>query len=136
MIHSAIATSTTTPYRVTLTDPSGHIWYVDEPTEKGGQDSAPNPMQLLLSALGACTTVTLQMYADHKGIKIEHVQVDLALNPDGDPESGSNNIVRKITLKGDFSDEQYKRLLKVAESCPVHKLLTSNISIQTDLSLA
>lgn len=135
MIHSAIATSTTTPYRVTLTDPSGHIWYVDEPTEKGGQDSAPNPMQLLLSALGACTTVTLQMYADHKGIKIEHVQVDLALNPDGDPESGSNNIVRKITLKGDFSDEQYKRLLKVAESCPVHKLLTSNISIQTDLSL-
>ncbi|MDQ9008130.1 OsmC family protein [Acinetobacter gerneri] len=136
MIHSAVATSTTTPYRVTLTDPSGHIWYVDEPTEKGGQDSAPNPMQLLLSALGACTTVTLQMYADHKGIKIEHVQVDLALNPDGDPESGSNNIVRKITLKGDFNDEQYKRLLKVAESCPVHKLLTSNISIQTDLSLA
>ncbi|MDV2441952.1 OsmC family protein [Acinetobacter gerneri] len=136
MIHSAVATSTTTPYRVTLTDPSGHIWYVDEPTEKGGQDSAPNPMQLLLSALGACTTVTLQMYADHKGIKIEHVQVDLALNPDGDPESGSNNIVRKITLKGDFSDEQYKRLLKVAESCPVHKLLTSNISIQTDLSFA
>lgn len=136
MIRSAVATSTTTPYRVTLTDPSGHIWYVDEPTEKGGQDSAPNPMQLLLSALGACTTVTLQMYADHKGIKIEHVQVDLALNPDGDPESGSNNIVRKITLKGDFNDEQYKRLLKVAESCPVHKLLTSNISIQTDLSLA
>lgn len=136
MIHSAVATSTTTPYRVTLTDPSGHIWYVDEPTEKGGQDSAPNPMQLLLSALGACTTVTLQMYADHKGIKIEHVQVDLALNPDGDPESGSNNIVRKITLKGDFNDEQYKRLLKVAESCPIHKLLTSNISIQTDLSLA
>ncbi|ENV32597.1 OsmC family protein [Acinetobacter gerneri] len=136
MIHSAVATSTTTPYRVTLTDPSGHIWYVDEPTEKGGQDSAPNPMQLLLSALGACTTVTLQMYADHKGIKIEHVQVDLALNPDGDPESGSNNIVRKITLKGDFNDEQYKRLLKVAESCPVHKLLTSNISIQTDLSFA
>lgn len=136
MIHSAVATSTTTPYRVTLTDPSGHIWYVDEPIEKGGQDSAPNPMQLLLSALGACTTVTLQMYADHKGIKIEHVQVDLALNPNGDPESGSNNIVRKITLKGDFTDEQYKRLLKVAESCPVHKLLTSNISIQTDLSLA
>ena len=136
MIRSAVATSTTTPYRVTLTDPSGHIWYVDEPTEKGGQDSAPNPMQLLLSALGACTTVTLQMYADHKGIKVEHVQVDLALNPDGDPESGSNNIVRKITLKGDFNDEQYKRLLKVAESCPVHKLLTSNISIQTDLSLA
>lgn len=92
-------------------------------------------MQILLSALGACTTVTLQMYADHKGIKIEHVQVDLALNPNGNPEAGQNTIVRKITLKGDFSKDQHKRLLKVAESCPVHKLLTSNIQIQSELTV-
>lgn len=135
MIHSAVAHSTTTPYRVILTDPQGHTWYVDEPTSKGGQDTAPNPMQILLSALGACTTVTLQMYADHKGIKIEHVQVDLALNPNGDPEAGQNTIVRKITLKGDFNEDQHKRLLKVAESCPVHKLLTSNIQIQSELTV-
>ena len=135
MIHSAVAHSTTTPYRVTLTDPQGHTWYVDEPTSKGGQDTAPNPMQILLSALGACTTVTLQMYANHKGIKIEHVQVDLALNPNGDPEAGQNTIVRKITLQGDFSEDQHKRLLKVAESCPVHKLLTSNIQIQSELTV-
>ena len=121
MIHSVLAQSTTTPYRVTLTNPQGHIWYVDEPIEKGGADSAPNPMQLLLSALGACTTVTLQMYADHKQIKLEHVQVDLALNPNGEPEAGQNIIERKITLKGDFTEDQHKRLLKVAESCPVHK---------------
>lgn len=135
MIHSTVAHSTTTPYRVTLTDPQGHTWYVDEPTSKGGQDTAPNPMQILLSALGACTTVTLQMYANHKGIKIEHVQVDLALNPNGDPEAGQNTIVRKITLQGDFSEDQHKRLLKVAESCPVHKLLTSNIQIQSELTV-
>ncbi len=135
MIHSAVAHSTTTPYRVTLTDPQGHTWYVDEPTSKGGQDTAPDPMQILLSALGACTTVTLQMYANHKGIKIEHVQVDLALNPNGDPEAGQNTIVRKITLQGDFSEDQHKRLLKVAESCPVHKLLTSNIQIQSELTV-
>ena len=91
---------------------------------KGGQDSAPNPIQLLLSALGACTTVTLQMYADHKDIQLEHVQVDLALNPNAEQEAGQNNIVRKITLKGDFTEDQHKRLLKVAENCPVHKLLT------------
>jgi putative redox protein len=135
MIHSAQAQSTTTPYRVTLTDPSGHLWYVDEPRSKGGQDTAPNPIQLLLSALGACTTVTLQMYADHKNIKLEHVQVDLALNPMGDSEAGQNMLERKIILQGDFTEEQRKRLLKVAENCPVHKLLTSNIQIQTELTI-
>ncbi|MEG1203610.1 MAG: OsmC family protein, partial [Comamonas sp.] len=66
MVHSAHAQSTDTSYRVTLTDPQGHTWYVDEPREQGGADSAPNPIQLLLSALAACTTVTLQMYADRK----------------------------------------------------------------------
>ncbi len=121
MVNTVQAQSTSTPYRVTLTNPSGHQWFGDEPTDKGGQDTAPNPVQLLLSALGACTTITLEMYANHKGIKLEHVQVDLALNPNGDPEAGTNNIERKITLKGDFTEDQHKRLLKVAESCPIHK---------------
>ncbi|WP_151793936.1 OsmC family protein [Acinetobacter nosocomialis] len=135
MANTVQAQSTSTPYQVTLTDPSGHQWFADEPTDKGGQDTAPNPVQLLLSALGACTTITLEMYANHKGIKLEHVQVDLALNPNGDPEAGQNNIERKITLKGEFTEDQHKRLLKVAESCPIHKLLTSNISIQSELSI-
>ncbi|MDN8225645.1 OsmC family protein [Acinetobacter baumannii] len=135
MVNTAQAQSTSTSYRVTLTDPSGHQWFADEPTDKGGKDTAPNPVQLLLSALGACTTITLEMYANHKGIKIEHVQVDLALNPNGDPEAGQNNIERKITLKGEFTEDQHKRLLKVAENCPIHKLLTSNITIQTELNI-
>ncbi|MDO7411220.1 OsmC family protein [Acinetobacter baumannii] len=135
MVNTAQAQSTSTPYRVTLTDPSVHQWFADEPTDKGGQDTAPNPVQLLLSALGACTTITLEMYANHKGIKIEHVQVDLALNPNGDPEAGQNNIERKITLKGEFTEDQHKRLLKVAENCPIHKLLTSSITIQTELNI-
>ena len=133
MVHSAQALSIQTPYRVTLSNPQGHTWYADEPLDKGGKDTAPNPMQILLSALGACTTVTLEMYANHKGIQLDHVQVDLPLNPEGDPAAGHNNIVRKITLKGQFTEDQHKRLLKVAESCPVHKLLTSNIQIQSEL---
>ncbi|ENV49408.1 putative redox disulfide bond formation protein OsmC-like protein [Acinetobacter junii CIP 107470 = MTCC 11364] len=135
MTHTVQALNTPTPYRVTLTDSSGHTWYADEPTDKGGQDTAPNPIQILLSALGACTTITLEMYANHKRIKLDHVQVDLALNPNAEPESRQNNIERKIILKGEFSEDQHKRLLKVAESCPVHKLLTSNISIQTTLDM-
>ena len=135
MTHSVQAQSTATPYRVTFTNASAHQWYADEPTDLGGQNTAPNPMELLLSALGACTTITLEMYAKHKGIQLDHVQVDLALNPNGEPEAGQNNIERKITLKGEFTEEQHKRLLKVAESCPVHKLLTSNIAIQTTLDI-
>ena len=135
MTYSTQALSTSTPYRVTLTNSSGHTWYADEPTDKGGQDTAPNPIQILLSALGACTTITLEMYANHKRIKLDHVQVDLALNPNAEPESRQNNIERKIILKGEFTEDQHKRLLKVAESCPVHKLLTSNISIQTTLDM-
>lgn len=135
MANIAQAQSTQTAYRVTLTNPQGHTWYADKPSDKCGQDTAPNPIQILLSALGACTVVTLEMYANHKGLKIEHVQLDLALNPEGDPEAGQNNISRKIILKGDFTEEQHKRLLKVAESCPVHKLLTSNIQIQTELGI-
>ena len=135
MLNTVQAQSTQTPFRVTLTDPSGHVWYVDEPVEKGGQNTAPNPILLLLSALGACTAITLQMYADHKQIQLDHVQVDLVLNPQNEVVSSSaNQIERKIKLTGNFTEDQHKRLLKVAESCPVHKILTSTISIQTEMS--
>ena len=134
MIHSAHATSTDTPYRVTLGDPQGHNWHVDEPADKGGGDTAPNPLQLLLSALGACTTVTLQMYAARKQWKLEQVDVQLRLNPEGTPASG-NLIERQITLQGDLDDEQRQRLLQVAEACTVHKLLAGEVHIQTALQL-
>src|SRR5258708_4727554 len=108
--------------------------YVDEPADKGGGDTAPNPLQLLLSALGACTTVTLQMYAARKQWKLEQVDVQLRLNPEGTPASG-NLIERQITLQGALDDEQRQRLLQVAEACPVHKLLAGEVHIQTALQL-
>lgn len=132
MTHSAHAASTTTPYRVTLGDPQGHAWHADEPADKGGGDTAPDPLQLLLSALGACTTVTLQMYAARKQWKLARVQVELRLNPEGAPASG-NLIERQITLEGELDAEQRQRLLQVAEACPVHKLLAGEVRIRTAL---
>ena len=123
MPYQAHAQSTKQKYVVDLTDDAGHVWHVDLPAEAGGGGTAPNPMQVVLSALGACTSVTLQMYADHKGWDLQSVKVDLVLDPE-EP---------KVQVTGNLDEAQKERLLKVAESCPVHKLLAGEISIQTAL---
>ena len=135
MIHSAQAQSSNIPYRITLTDGRGHTWHADEPTAVGGTDSAPNPLQLMLSALGACTAITLQMYAGRKQWPLTQIDVNLQLNPEGKPADG-NQITRNITLHGELDDEQRQRLLQIANACPVHKLLEGNMSIPTALAEA
>ena len=133
MIHSAQAQSSNIPYRITLTDGRGHTWYADEPVADGGADTAPNPMQLVLSALGACTAITLQMYAGRKQWPLTHVDVDLHLNPDSKPADG-NQITRTITLHGGLDEEQRSRLLQIANACPVHKLLEGKVEIPSKLA--
>ena len=135
MIHSAQAQSSNIPYRITLTDGRGHTWHADEPTAVGGTDSAPNPMQIMLSALGACTAITLQMYAGRKQWPLTQIDVNLQLNPEGKPADG-NQITRNITLHGELDDEQRQRLLQIANACPVHKLLEGNVSIPSALAEA
>lgn len=132
MAHSIRAQSGDTPYRVTLSNPQGHAWHADEPRSQGGADSAPDPVQLLLSALGACTTVTLQMYAARKQWPLSGVQVEVQLNPEGAP-AGGNRLERRITLHGALDEAQRQRLLQVAQACPVHKLLQGQIEIPTAL---
>ncbi|MGY3038433.1 putative redox protein [Rhodanobacter sp. TND4EL1] len=132
-IPSVHAVTGQTPYTVTFTDDAGNAWQADEPIEDGGANNGPAPHRLLLSALGACTAITLQMYAARKQWPLRRVGVDLQFNPEGAPASG-NDITRVITLQGDLSDEQRARLLQIANACPIHKVLTGEVRINSQLS--
>ena len=120
----------TTPYLVTHRA-GRHTWQADEPADLGGGDAAPAPYELLLSSLGACTSITLKMYAARKGWPLTEVDVTLTLET---TESGTQ-IERKIVLHGALNDEQRERLLQVANACPVHKVLSRPIAIRSGLAV-
>ncbi|NBA96318.1 OsmC family protein [Pseudomonas sp. R5(2019)] len=126
------ATLAQVPYRVTLTD-GVHEWLADVNQEQGGQDSGPSPHQLLLSALGGCTAITMSMYARRKEWPLEHIHVELAiLKEEGKPVH--TEIARSITLTGELTGEQRQRLLDIANACPVHKLLSGTVQIESRLA--
>lgn len=117
-------------YRSNITN-NRHELIADEPPELGGTDLGFSPNELFISALGACTSITLRMYADRKGWPLEEVKVSLSF--DYDKTAGKSLINREIELIGALDAEQRSRLLQIANACPLHKTLQNPIEIASRL---
>ena len=106
---------------------SGTSFLADEPVEAGGLGSGPNPYDLLASALGACTTMTLRLYATRKSWPLERVTVRVLHTRAG--LKARDRFAREITLEGPLDAAQQRRLLEIAERCPVHRTLEQGSEI-------
>jgi putative redox protein len=116
-------------YRTEITT-GGKTVIADEPEELGGTDLGPAPGEFLMIALASCTAITLRMYADRKQWPMDKISVEVNF------EKVDNKTIfsREISLEGALDDEQRKRLLQIANACPVHKTLINPIEIQTSLA--
>ncbi len=125
----------------TEVEAGGHELVADEPTSLGGTDAGPTPYDYLLAGLGGCTAMTLRMYADRKGWPLESVTVRLSQDQihatdceECETEEGRiDRIEREIELVGPLEEEQRRRLLEIADMCPVHRTLKTEVVVENSL---
>lgn len=133
---SNITATLTSGMRVSISN-GRHEWLADEPVELGGTDTGPNPYELLLASLAACTCITLSSYCQRKGIALEYVNASYDFDrvhaedckECDNPKSGLiDKITSRVEIKGDFDDAQRRRLAEIVERCPVHKTLGKGVT--------
>jgi putative redox protein len=123
---AVIATIGMDAFRTRL-DMGIHVLYADEPVDAGGQDAGPAPHDFLKMGLASCTAITLRMYADRKAWPVEQIRVRVYL----EKTEEKTIFHRAIELQGNLDEAQRKRLLQIANACPVHKTLTQPIEVST-----
>lgn len=117
-------------YNTSISSATNEIM-ADEPIVNGGKETGFSPTELLASSLAACTAITLRMYADRKEIPMKKAEIDIDVTWDG--QTNTTLIKRNIHLYGDLTSEMKSRLIDIANKCPVHKILSNPITIDTEL---
>jgi len=110
-----------------------HTFMSDLPISEGGNETAPEPYDLLLAALGACTSMTLRMYAERKGWNLEDIRVELSIHK----SPGEKDVIhKKIEVTGDLTEDQIERLRYIATRCPVNLTLRRGVEMEEEIQLA
>lgn len=111
---------------------SRHHLYADEPVELGSADLGPTPFEYLCAGLGACTSITLRMYADRKKWPVNHIEVDVSHTRETHADGLRRDVfTREITIEGDVDEVQRARLIEIANKCPVHRTLEAGSDVIT-----
>lgn len=119
-------------YEIEISSESGHTIISDEPNDVGGLNKGMSPDELIIAALASCTSATVKMYAQRKEWDLQTVRTTIKMIK-GEKPGDLPTIHREIKLEGDLDEKQRERILVIAGKCPVHKILSGNVEIDSEL---